>query len=156
MNLLAFTTTTVTGFIACAEFGSYPFVHPVLRRLPTRERITVERALIRTFGRVMPPGMILCVVLGISSALDDATILTWAAAIALTAAVTTSVIVNVPINLATSRWDPGAPPTDWTHTRTRWERFQGLRSWLLLAGFILTTAAMDRSRSCRHPVVDCR
>jgi hypothetical protein len=48
------------------------------------------------------------------------------------------VIVNVPINLATGRWDPEQPPADWKAVRNRWERFQGVRSWLLLAGFVLS------------------
>lgn len=41
MNALAFAAVVVTGFSACAEFGSYAFVHPVLRHLPTRERTIV-------------------------------------------------------------------------------------------------------------------
>ena len=141
MNLLAFATLVVTGLIACSEFGSYAFVHPVLRHLPARERVVVEKGLLRTFGRIMPPGMILCVVLGVGSAVDRGTGLTWAAAAAFIAAVTTTVIVNVPINVATGRWDPEDPPVDWERTRTRWDRFQGIRSWLLLAGFVLSAAA---------------
>ena len=141
MSLLALTAVIVTGFIACAEFGSYAFVHPVLRRLPTRERVMVEKGLLRTFGRVMPPGMILCVVLGIGLAIDHATPVAWAAATSLILAVTSTVIVNVPINVATGRWDPDDPPADWQRTRTRWDRFQGVRSWLLLLGFVLTAAA---------------
>lgn len=54
MHSLGFVTLSVTGFISCAEFGSYAFVHPVLRRLPLTERITVEQGLLKTFGRVMP------------------------------------------------------------------------------------------------------
>ena len=33
MNLLQIATLAITGFIACAEFGSYAFVHPVVGRL---------------------------------------------------------------------------------------------------------------------------
>lgn len=142
MNLLDLATVTVTGFIACAEFGSYAFVHPVLRGLPPRERIVIEKGLLRTFGRVMPLGMVLCVVLGISSAIAHDTLASWAAAASTVIAVITTVIVNVPINVATGRWDPEQPPHDWERTRTRWERFQGIRSWLLLLGFILATATL--------------
>ncbi len=49
-----------------------------------------------------------------------------------------TVIFNVPINIATGRWDRNRPPEDWQRTRGRWEFFQGLRSWLLLIGFVLT------------------
>lgn len=142
MNVLDLVTVAVTGFVACAEFGSYAFVHPVLRHLPRRERIVVEQGLLTTFGRVMPLGMILCVVLGISSAVADGSLLAWLTAASFVLAVTTTVIVNVPINIATGRWDPDDPPRDWERTRTRWERFQGIRSWLLLIGFALACATV--------------
>lgn len=66
--------------------------------------------------------------------------LATAAAISLAAAVISTVIVNVPINLETAKWDPDDPPANWKKTRSRWERFQGVRSWLLLAGFVLICA----------------
>jgi hypothetical protein len=49
-----------------------------------------------------------------------------------------------PVNLATGRWDADAPPPDWQRTRNRWEFFQGVRSWLLLAGFVVAAAAITR------------
>jgi len=54
MDILGFSTLAVVGFTACAEFGSYAFVHPVIRRLPPTHHIAVEQGLLRTFGRVMP------------------------------------------------------------------------------------------------------
>ena len=42
MDFFGFVTLTVTGFTACAEFGSYAFVHPVLRRLPGKYHLQVE------------------------------------------------------------------------------------------------------------------
>lgn len=65
IGVLDFVTLSVTGFVSCAEFGSYAFVHPVIRRLPATQHIEVERGLLRTFGRVMPFGMTLCLVLAI-------------------------------------------------------------------------------------------
>lgn len=143
MNLLTPATVIVTGFVSCAEFGSYAFVHPVLRRLPRTERIIVEQGLLGTFGRVMPIGMTLCVVLAIMTAVGGAGPgpLSWSAAAAFTAAVGFTLVVNVPINLATGRWDAEHPPADWDRTRVRWELFQGVRSWLLLAGFVLVGLA---------------
>jgi len=52
--MLAVIALIVTGFTSCAEFGSYAFVHPVLRRLPPEHHILVEQGLLRTLGRVMP------------------------------------------------------------------------------------------------------
>jgi len=56
------------------------------------------------------------------------------------AALFATLAVNVPINLATARWEPGALPEHWQATRNRWEFFQGVRSWLLVLGFVLTSA----------------
>ena len=142
MELLAFFTLIVTGFVSCAEFGSYAFVHPVLRRLAQPERITVEQGLLKTFGRVMPLGMTLTLALAISFASNGATRpWSWAAVAALAASLVTTIAVNVPINRATGHWDTKNPPPGWERTRSRWEFFQGVRSWLLLIGFILVCAA---------------
>jgi uncharacterized membrane protein len=142
MDVLGFAALAVTGFTACAEFGSYAFVHPVIRRLPAEHHVSVEKGLLRTFGRVMPPLMTITVVLAISQALHHGgrggpPLWRWLAAGSLVAALVSTIIVNVPINLATSRWDAQGPPTDWKNTRDRWEFFQGVRSWLLLIGFVL-------------------
>jgi hypothetical protein len=142
MDLNGLVTLLVVGFTACAEFGSYAFVHPVIRQLPSTHHLAVEQGLLRTFGRVMPILMTLCVLATVSYALQGGgeggpTEWRWSAAGAVTVALISTIIVNVPINLATGRWDPHSPPPNWQATRNRWERFQGLRSWLLLAGFVL-------------------
>ena len=149
MDLLAFAALVVVGFAACAEFGSYAFVHPVVRRLPPEHHIGVEQGLLRTFGRVMPglmPGsVILAVGYAVAVTRDGGgapTVVAWAAVTALAVANVTTVLVNVPINLATGRWDATDLPADWRETRQRWERFQGIRSWLLLAGFVLLCASV--------------
>ena len=142
MDVLGFLALVITGFASCAEFGSYAFVHPVLRRLPGEHHLQVEKGLLRTFGRVMPVLMTLTVVLSISYAASmnvqaDARWIYWASAVSFTLALISTIIFNVPINLATGKWDPGNPPEDWKKTRNRWEFFQGVRSWLLLLGFVL-------------------
>lgn len=142
MDLLAFVTLTVTGFVACAEFGSYAFVHPVLRRLPQQERIDVEQGLLKTFGRVMPFGMTASLVLAIVFATSGGRpAWSWTAPAALATALIATICVNVPINRATGHWDAVHPPPDWERTRRRWETFQGIRSWLQLIGFVLICAA---------------
>lgn len=148
MDILGFTALVVTGFTSCAEFGSYAFVHPVIKHLPPEHHIRVEQGLLKTFGRVMPVLMTLSVILAVSYAisLNDvegaARPVRWASAISFVAALTSTIIFNVPINLATGRWDTDAPPEKWKETRNRWEFFQALRSWLLLIGFVLLCLAM--------------
>ena len=62
MDYSTFGILMLTGFTACAEFGSYALVHPILRNLPPKYHIQVERGLLKTFGRVMPVLMTLCVI----------------------------------------------------------------------------------------------
>ena len=145
-HYLGLAALVVGGVTACAEFGSYAFVHPVIRRLPPEHHIAVEQGLLRTFGRVMPVLMpaTLLIAIGVASAghtADQAgpSLWRWLAVAAYAAAVVSTVIFNVPVNLATGRWNRDQPPQDWKNTRNRWEFFQGvLAAWLLLAGFVLT------------------
>lgn len=144
MNWLLFAALAVTGFVACAEFGSYAFVHPVIKRLPPREHLQVEQGLLETFGRVMPPGMTAAPVLVLlyASLPSDADVswLSWVAVTALFLALATTIAVNVGINLRTGGWGIENPPENWRSLRNRWEVFQGVRSWLLLTGFIALCA----------------
>ena len=70
IDLLEFIGLVITGFTSCAEFGSYAFVHPVIRRLPREHHVSVEKGLLKTFGRVMPVLMTLCVVLSFAYAMQ--------------------------------------------------------------------------------------
>jgi len=148
MDILGFVALVVTGFTACAEFGSYAFVHPVIRVLPAEQHVRVEQGLLKTFGRIMPFFMTLCVVVALAYAIQMngqeglARGVRWAAAVAFMLALISTIIFNVPVNLATSRWDPKNLPNDWKQTRNRWEFFQGVRSWLLLLGFVLLSLAL--------------
>ena len=145
MNVLHFAAICVIGFVGCAEFGSFAFVHPVLRRLPARQWLDVEQGLLRTFGCVMPVGMTAAPFLAASTAgsLDEtAATLAWIATVALAIALITTIAVNVRINVVTGRWDPDNPPQDWREQRRRWERFQGIRAVLQLIGFAVITAAV--------------
>ena len=148
MNTLEFLVLLITGFTSCAEFGSYAFVHPVIRRLPQEQHVLVEKGFLKTFGRVMPGLMTLCVILAIAYALqrnnrnDTVQIFRWASAASFIAAVVFTILFNVPINLATAKWSAESPPVDWKQKRNRWEFFQGVRSWLLLIGFALLCVAV--------------
>jgi hypothetical protein len=100
----------------------------------------VERGLLKTFGRIMPVFMTVSTVLAVAYAIQMngqqglGRGVRWAAAVAFTLALISTIIFNVPINLTTGRIDPKNPPSDWKPMRNRWEFFQGVRSWLLLLG----------------------
>lgn len=149
MNYFTFAVIAVSGFTACAEFGSYAFVHSVLRRLPPVHHIGAEQGLLKTYGRVMPAMMTLTVVLGITYAVQvwdeggAARVLGTAAAVTLVVALVSTIVFNVPINRATGNWDAHNPPADWKAIRDRWEYFQAVRSWLFLIGFLLVAATVS-------------
>jgi hypothetical protein len=123
LDLLEFTTLVVTGFTSCAEFGSYAFVHPVIRHLPPEHHVNVEKGLLKTFGRVMPVLMTLCPVLSIAYAIQINSVsgtvdtIRWSSAVVFVAALVSTIIFNVPINLATGRWNPQDPPQNWNEIR---------------------------------------
>ena len=101
MDLFRFALLVVTGFTACAEFGSYAFVHLVLRRLPREYHLQVEQGLLRTFGRVMPTLMTLCAALAVAYAIHvrqvagPATWLFVTAAASFVAALISTIVFNV-------------------------------------------------------------
>ena len=141
---LTFSTIVVAGFTSCAEFGSFAFVHPVLRRLPYAQQVLVEQGLVRTFGRVMPFLMTGSLMLLVAWASLQSTapgvlvalcITCWAVGLAST------VVVNVGINVRTARWRH-TDESSWAAMRRRWELFQGVRASAFLASFVLLSAAV--------------
>ena len=88
MDVLGFIALVMTGFTACAEFGSYAFVHPVIRVLPPEQHVQMEQGLLKTFGRIMPVFMTLCVVVALAYAIQMNGVaglargVRWAAAVA--------------------------------------------------------------------------
>ena len=147
MDTLGFLALVFVGFTACVEFGSYAFFHPVLWHLPPAFRVQVEQGLLKTVGRAMPVLMPVSSLLALAYAVFGpergpvVATLRWLAVPAMLVPVFTTLLVNVPINSATARWDADDPPPDWERLRRRWERFQALRSWLLLAVFVLLCGA---------------
>jgi uncharacterized membrane protein len=142
VDVLGFVVLLLTGFTAGAEFGSYAFVHPVVRRLPPARMIAFEQGLLLTFGRAFPVLMPLTGALLIVHAVwaggeGGPSLWRWLAVAAWAIATVTTLAVNVPINTATGKWDPQNPPAGWQDLRRRWDLFQAVRAWLLLIAFAL-------------------
>ncbi|MGO4585352.1 anthrone oxygenase family protein [Arthrobacter sp. 2RAF6] len=69
-----------------------------------------------------------------------------AAALALLlAALITTLVVNVPINLAEGGWNVRNPPADWADMRDRWQLGHALRTFAAVAAFgALSVAAVQQ------------
>ena len=138
-QVVAFAVLVLTGFTACAEFGSYAFVHPVIKRLDVPAHVQVERGLVRTFGRVMPVLMTLSLLVVVLWASRDGAApaaLRLAASALWALGLLTTILVNVRINLRTAGWTAEDSPERWRAMRQRWEVFQGIRSWAFLLSFL--------------------
>lgn len=143
-ELLVAAALVLPGFTACAEFGSYAFVHPVIRQLPTEHHVRVEKGLVRTFGRFMPVAMPLSLgVLIIWASVVAAGVLAWVSVGLWSLGLVSTIAVNVGINARTARTDAGGvDASGWAVMRRRWEAFQAVRSWSFLASFVLCCVAV--------------
>ena len=80
----------------------------------------------------MPVLMALSVILSVCYAVqlkdveEVARTLRWASAVSLVAALVSTIIFNVPINLATGKWDTDNPPGDWKESREPLGVFSGV------------------------------
>jgi uncharacterized membrane protein len=142
------------GWVSGAEIGSWFGIQPIVEKLPYEQQINLEQAMLKTFGRVMPILMPLSAVIVIGLAIysrHDSNVVLWLriiAAICIAITIVTTLIINVPINNLTARWQITEDFEKWSQMRTRWHMFQGIRGGLFLASFILLTIA---SIIQRHP-----
>ncbi len=142
MDWLEFFDLVVPGFVACAEFGFFLFVRPIIRRLPDRYRIEVEQGFLRTFNRVMPILTGLSVILLLIYAFrfkenNLANQMAWGAVFCFSAAGASGIWLNQPMEQEIAGWNPELLPRDWKSVWTRWTIAQGLGASLQLLGFIL-------------------
>ncbi len=141
------------GWVSGAEIGSWFGIQPIVAKLPYAQQVTLEQAMLGSFGRVMPIIMpfsaFIVTVLAVFSRHDPGTVL-WlriAAASCIGISILTTLTVNVPINKLTATWPLTADEEQWRQMRTRWHFFQGIRGGLFLVSFILLSLASTMQRA---------
>lgn len=143
MSYLELLTVFIVGWVAGAESGSWLCVHPVIAKLPPNEQIIFQKGLLKTFGRVMPVLMPLSLVLVISVYINNPdkssllSILQLTTSVLLSTAIATTVLFNVPVNIATGDWKNGNYSAEWKRKRKLWRFFQGYRSVIFAITFVL-------------------
>ena len=145
MSWLAAVTVLITGFFGSAEFASTAFVHPIIRKLDPDTQLLFEKGLLTTFGKVMPFGMTLGVILTIASAVDRTNYFTISAAIALVVALIVTIFGNVPINKATGNITETSASKKFLAMRRTWDRYQLIRGSLQVLGFVLIVIGVTLS-----------
>jgi uncharacterized membrane protein len=147
MNYLELTAIIIVGWGAGAESGSWMCVHPVISKLPPNEQIIFQKGLLKTFGRVMPILMPLSLILAISVYINNSdkaslsSILQLIGSILLSTAIATTVLFNVPVNVATGHWENDNYSAEWKRKRKLWRFFQGYRSIIFIVTFIIFLVA---------------
>jgi uncharacterized membrane protein len=146
LTTLAVITATVVGVMVGVEFSVAVFVNPILRRLPVGASLEARADGGRVLGRVMPFWYFgsLLLTAGLAA-------ITWggsvsgaatAAAALLAVSVVMSITLLVPINNRSATWTADRHPTDWREQQQRWDRLHYARVAIIVAGFVLTLAAV--------------
>jgi uncharacterized membrane protein len=135
------------GWVAGAETGSWFGIQPIVAKLPYDQQVYLEQAMLKTFGRIMPVIMpfsaVVVILLAIFSR-NESSVVMWLRFVAVACIVITiasTLIVNVPINNLTAKWEMTQTLESWTQIRTKWHFFQGLRGGLFLLSFVLLIVA---------------
>lgn len=137
MSWLAAVTVLITGLFGSAEFASTALVHPIIRKLDPDNQLLFEKGLLTTFGKVMPFGVTLGVILTIALAVDHTNYFTISAVIALVVALIVTIFGNVPINKATGNITETSASKKFLAMRRTWDRYQLIRGSLQVLGFVL-------------------
>ena len=145
--LLEILAVLAIGWVSGAEIGSWFGIQPIVSKLPYDQQVYLEQAMLKSFGRIMPLIMpfsaVVVILLGIFSR-HDSTVVMWlrfVAAACIVITIATTLIINVPINNLTAKWEMTESFETWTRIRTKWHLFQGLRGGLFLLSFLLLIIA---------------
>jgi len=148
-----FTNLTLASLLAGNGVGSVVFVQPALDNLPTAEHVRAEQGLGDRYAELMRVLMPTTVASCLS--------LLWltrdrkSTAFRLTAAGTVGFLgmlgttaMELPLNKQTFTASPDSPPANWDELRTKWNRFNELRTLCEVAGWacLCLGALVDRSR----------
>lgn len=135
------------GWISGAEIGSWFGIQPIVAKLPYDQQVYLEQAMLKSFGRIMPIVMpfstVVVILLAILSR-NETNVIVWlrvVAALCIAITIVTTLIINVPINNLTAKWELTKSFENWTQIRNKWHLFQGLRGGLFLLSFMLLVIA---------------
>lgn len=144
-TILAMLVVIISGIIAGVMAAVSRAVVPTFAALPADRYVQLHQLLDSRFDPFMPwitrfnllQGVVMVIV--VEPLVPK--ILTAVGMLLLAAMAVVSELGNVPINRKVLSWDPAQPPTGWSELRSRWARWQHLRSFLAAASFTAVTVA---------------
>jgi hypothetical protein len=141
LKIAQFAAVLLVGILAGLLVGVW-FVEQAMLSLSASVYTAVEIPKHRIFGPVMPwlMGVALTagslVLLLLRPRIPVTFALTLAAVLCTAIIITTTLLVNVPINAdMMTNWSASAPPTNWAQVRDRWNLFHAIRTVLALVAF---------------------
>jgi uncharacterized membrane protein len=135
------------GWVSGAELGSWFGIQPIVSKLPYDQQVYLEQAMLKTFGTVMPvimpfsAAVVILLAIFSRSESNAVLLLRLLAAVFIVITIATTLIINMPINNLTAKWEMTKDFGTWTQLRTKWHFFQGLRGGLFLLSFVLLVIA---------------
>ncbi len=133
----------LTGFMAVVRWSLVPAQH----RLPAGAYAVLEQGMNQVLETLTPARMIGALVSGLIVlvlAWRTASPTRWlqaASVLGLGVMVTSTLIINAPINSAIDTWNAAQPPADWQALRDRWEFGHMLRSYVGIGALLAALAA---------------
>lgn len=147
-TFVAAAAVVLSGLLAGNELGTLAVSHPVIEKLPLRDRVAAEQQLTRRLARIMPFAMTVTIVVTVAAAvlLAGGPGLPFAlvAAVALILMLIVTLLGNVPLNVRTGRFPPDGTVEEWRAIRGRWEQLHTVRVVLDLVAFGCLVAALYR------------
>ncbi|WP_238428446.1 DUF1772 domain-containing protein [Frankia nepalensis] len=149
MAVLAVVALVLAGLVAGTMTVGLVAIRPAMHSLPVASYITVKQAFDISYPKFMKPLQIAALVaslaLTVTSGLmgdPPAATLAGLAFLSLLVNVIVTVRGDLPINIAMASWRPEQPPADWELQRSRWDRFNAIRTAAAVVGLILLAAAV--------------
>ncbi len=148
-EIFQFISLLAAAVLTGNELGTWAVVHPAVQRLPLREQVHAEQEVTRRYGYFMPALMIVTIVAAFVTAArlgsdSDGFSLTLAAGGCYAVMLAITLAGNVPVNVATLKFQEDDGEARWRALRRRWDRLHTVRVALDVAGLVLLILAVLR------------
>ncbi|MFE5340068.1 anthrone oxygenase family protein [Isoptericola sp. NPDC056578] len=146
MEWLPIVAVVVTGLLVGVEASVVFVMNPIFDGLPDDAAVLARAHGGRMLGRLMPFWYIGATLLIVRTVVvvPQAAALAWTSVALMLVSVVMSVALLVPINNRSKTWTPDTLPADWREQTDRWNRLHLVRVAVIVAAFVLVTAAAVR------------